>query len=158
MKRVRIGLAMVLVLSLGSPTLAEDPLPRKSPREALRAFNDLIGSWRATGTPEGTREEKQRGFWTESLQWEWQLKGDDAWLKVDFDKGKHFVRGELRYLPDNDQFQLTLLTTGKETLTFAGPLKDHVLTLDRVDEAKKETQRLVLTLLHSNRFLYRYEC
>jgi YHS domain-containing protein len=156
MRRVRIGLAVVLALlvgSLGGTVKAA----AKSPREALRAFNDLIGSWRATGTPEGTREERQRGFWTEALQWEWQFKGDDAWLQVAFDKGKHFARGDLRYLPDKDLYQLTLLTTGKETLTFIGPLRERVLTLDRVDEATKETQRLAFTLLHSNRFLYRYE-
>ena len=32
-----------------------------------------------------------------------------------------------------------------------------MLTLEREDERTKETQRLVFTLLHANRFLYRYE-
>jgi hypothetical protein len=129
----------------------------RSPKEALQAFNDLIGSWKATGEPEGTRQEKQRGFWTESLRWKWQFKGDDAWLKVAVEKGKYFSKGELRYLPDKDLFQLALTTITDETLTFQGRLKDHVLALERQDEAKKETQRLTLTLLHGTRFLYRYE-
>jgi hypothetical protein len=135
---------------------ADQPAP-KSAKDALRPFNHLIGSWRATGTPEGTREQKQRGFWTETMQWQWQFKGDDAWLKAVIDKGKYFTRGELHYLPDKDRFQLTLTTPAGEEQTFAGPLKDHQLVLERQDKKTKESQRLVLTLLHDNRFLYRFE-
>jgi YHS domain len=137
--------------------LQADTAPRRSPKEALRAFNDLIGSWSALGEPEGTRQEKQRGFWTESLHWKWQFKGEDAWLNVTVEKGKYFTKGDLRYLSDKELFQLTLITVANETLSFQGPLKDHVLTLEREDEAKNETERLILTLLHGTRFLYRYE-
>jgi hypothetical protein len=152
----RIGLTLLLVASTVQLALsADEPTPR-SPKEALRAFNHFIGSWRATGTPEGTREEKQRGFWTESMRWQWCFKGDDAWLQVVFDKGKYFDRGELHYLPDKDRYSLTLTTVAKEKQTFVGPLADHQLVLERAD-GKKGTERLVLTLLHDNRFLYRYE-
>jgi hypothetical protein len=48
-------------------------------------------------------------------------------------------------------------TPANEKLVFTGPLQNRVLTMDRLDEKKKETQRLVFTLLHSNRFIYRYE-
>src|SRR5947209_683648 len=90
----------VMVLALTAPAVAEEKPARRTPKEALQALNDLIGSWRCTGTPEGTREEKQKGFWTESVQWAWKFKGDDAWLTAVFEKGKYFTRGELRYLPD----------------------------------------------------------
>jgi hypothetical protein len=157
MKRVRISLAaLLLVLTAQAALTADRPAPKK-PLEALQAFNELIGEWRGTGQPEGTREEKQRGFWTESLRWRWQFKGDDAWLVAAVEKGKHFTKFELRYLPDKDLFQLTAHTTGKEALTLTGPLKNRVLTLEREDEQKKETQRLVISLLHETRFLYRYE-
>src|SRR5262249_37914902 len=102
-------------------------------------------------------EEKQRGFWTESMSWEWQFRGADACLRFTADKGKYFVGGELRYVPAKDWFQLTLQTPAKESLTFAGPFKDHVLTLERVDERTGETQPLVMSLLPDNRFVYRYE-
>ena len=128
-----------------------------APKQALRSLNELIGSWRATGTPEGTREEKQKGFWIETIEWSWRFKGDDAWLLVTFDKGKHFVRGELRYQPDRERYTFTVETTAKETLTFAGTFQDSRLTLERTDEGSKEAQRLVFSLLHSNRYLYRYE-
>jgi hypothetical protein len=138
-------------------TPAADPPAKQSPKEALKAFNHFIGSWKGTGTPEGTREEKERGLWVETMSWIWRFKGESAWLQVSFLKGKHFVQGELRYLPDKDLYQLTLENKGKELVTFTGRLTDRRLTLDRTDEKKKEDQRLVFSLLHPNRFLYAYE-
>jgi hypothetical protein len=131
---------------------ADEPL---SARRALKPLNDLIGSWRGTGTPAGSREEQQKGFWTETISWEWQFKGKDAWLKATFAKGKHFQAGELRYLPDQSRYQLRLTTADKKANVYTGKLADRVLTLDRQTDAG--TERLVLTLLHWNRFLYRLE-
>jgi hypothetical protein len=129
---------------------------KKSPREALQVFGDLIGTWRGTGIPYGTKEEQQKGFWTEYPSWEWKFKGPDAWLEVVIKDGKYYTAGELRYVPDKDHFTLQIKTTNKETHSFTGRLnKERVLTLERED--KKETQRLVVTLLHHNRILYRYE-
>src|SRR5437762_823385 len=45
---------------------------------------------------------KQPEFWLETVSWEWQFKGGDAWLKVAFDKSKNFSGGELRYLADKE--------------------------------------------------------
>ena len=147
----------LLLLVLVSPTFSAEAAAKKTPKEALKAFNDLIGDWRATGTPETALEKKQRKFWTESLAWSWQFKGDDAWLVLTVEKGKYFTSGELRYLPDKDLYQLTLKTPAMDTLVFAGGLKDQRLTLDRSDADKGQDQRVVLTLLHENRYLYRHE-
>src|SRR5207237_5494716 len=57
---------------------------QKTPREALLAFSDLIGEWRCTGTPVGSQEDKQKGFWTEKMAWHWQFEDKDAWLKIAF--------------------------------------------------------------------------
>ena len=80
MHRILVGLVAALILSPG--LAGENKTTAQKPADALRALNDLIGSWRASGTPEGTREEKQRGFWTETISWTWQFKGDDVALKV----------------------------------------------------------------------------
>jgi hypothetical protein len=149
-------LALVVTGVLTAVSTADEPAKR-SPREALHAFNDLIGSWRGTGYPEGTQAEKQKGFWQESIAWSWQFKGDDAWLTTTFEKGKYFTNGELRYLADKDTFQFVVNTVDKEKLTFTGKLDDGRLVLSRTDEAKKETQNLIFTFLHANRYLYRYE-
>jgi YHS domain-containing protein len=143
-------MARLLVLSL--LLLAQAPAPR-SAKEALQPFNDLIGSWRCTCNPGGSREEQQKNFWVETLAVEWQFKGPAAWLKLDFTKGKHLSRGELR--PKGEGYELELRTTDKKTLTFAGTLKERVLTLERTEG--DAVQRLVFTFLHANRFLYRVE-
>src|SRR5258708_451750 len=124
MKRLSFGLALAFVVA--AVVSADEKPAKQTPKEALRDLNDLIGSWRATGTPEGTREEKQRGFWTETQSWSWQFKAEDAWLNVTFDKGKYFAKGELRYVPEKDLYRLLLTTNAKESLTFEGKLKDSV--------------------------------
>jgi hypothetical protein len=157
MNGLRRGWALLALLLLTQVALTADAPTRKSARDALKPFNELIGAWRALGTLEGTRAEKEKGLWREEIRWEWQFKGSDAWLTVAFDKGKYFAEGTLRYLADKDHFQLTLQTIDKQTVTFTGPLKDHLLALERQDDKTKETQRLVISLLHDNRYLYHYE-
>jgi hypothetical protein len=154
MSRACFSLTVLALLVATVPATAEAP---RSPKQALQPFNVLIGAWRGTGTPEGTQAQRRQGFWSETLAWEWRFKKDDAWLNVAFTKGKHFVGGSLRYLPATGQYQLSLQNADKQQLVFSGDFKDHVLTLDRTDDKKNEMQRLVITLLHENRFLYRYE-
>ncbi len=131
---------------------------QRTPKEALQPFNDLIGSWRGTATPAGTKQEQQNNFWVETITWEWQFKDKDAWLSVAFDKSKHFTKGTLRYVPDKDQYVLTLTTLAKEEKTFTGKLEDKKLTLESAPTAKGEgtgdVERIVVTLLHDNRHLY----
>jgi hypothetical protein len=150
----------VLALLLLVPG-ADPPAKAIAPKEALQPFNVLVGSWKGSGAPEGTREEREAGAWTETATWAWQFKGEDAWLVVTFDKGKHFTRGELRFMPEKDRpkFTLTLTAADKSTATFAGTLTDNdkVLALTRTDGPAAEEQRLVFSLLHSNRHLYRFE-
>jgi hypothetical protein len=147
------GLAALL---LQTGTSAGDKKEKqKSPREALQAFNDQIGEWRATGTPVGTKKEQQEGFWTETMTWGWQFKDKDAWIKIDVAKGKYFLDGTLRYNAEKDQFELVMRNLKKESRTYTGTIKDKTLTMESKDGGQSD--RLVFTLLHSNRFLYRQE-
>jgi hypothetical protein len=151
-------LASLTLFGLVTLLAADQPTP-KSPREALQAFGGLVGDWKCTGTPTGSREEIQKGFWTEKMSWGWQFKGTDAWLKVAFEKGKHFTGGELRYVPDKDNFTLTLTTVAKEKITYVGAIetrdKTKIVTFERDDDKAK--QQIVLTLLHDNVYNYRFE-
>jgi len=132
---------------------ADEEKAKADPREALQPFNDLIG----TGEPEGSAQEKQKGFWRETVNWSWKFKGDDAWLTVAFGKGKHFKNGELRFLPDKERYQLKLTTVDNKEQTFEGVLKGRSLALERIDDEKKETQRLSIDMVQDIRFVYRYE-
>lgn len=149
-----LAFAVFLTLPVSQPPETGKPT---SPKEALQPFNVLVGSWKGTGMPEGTREERAAGLWTETITWGWKFKGEDAWLTAAFEKGKYFTSGELRYLPEKQTYQLTLTTPEKNTLVFAGQLKDNVLTLTRTDPGAKDEERLVFSLLHNNRHLYRFE-
>ncbi len=159
MHRSRSSLLALIILIAGHPCVhaADKESAEKDPRAPYTAFNTLIGSWRGTGEPEGSRAEKQQGFWIETISWEWQFKDQKVWLKVAFEKGKYFQSGELRYLADKHLYQLTALTPTREKVVFEGKLEEKRLTLDRIEPKTKEAQRIVITFLHSNRFLYRYE-
>ena len=138
--------------------LAYGDAPKEKPaREALKPLNVLVGSWKGTGTPEGTPQERQKGHWQETVAWEWQFKDADAWLTVTFDKGKYFTRGELRYRPKADDFELTLTTVGADKLSFIGKLTGKQLALDRAVPDAKLVERLTFSLLHDNRITYRLD-
>jgi hypothetical protein len=157
MTRLRL-LAALLTVVLPALFVNGEPVPKRSAKEALQPFNDLIGSWRAAGSPlSGTREEKQKGFWTETVTWKWHIKGDDFYLVADFADGKYFKSGELRHVPASDGYRMTIRTVDKQTLVFDGTFENKRLTLERTDDRTNETQRLVFSLLHDNRHLYRYE-
>jgi hypothetical protein len=145
-------IALAIVLAGAEP-------PAGGSRDALAPFNVLVGSWRGAGAPEGTKEERAAGAWSETIEWVWQFKGADAWLAVTFEKGKHFVKGELRHTPDKDapRFTLSLTTADKALATYVGVLKDKTLALSRVDGPAAEDERLIFSLLHHNRHLYRLE-
>jgi hypothetical protein len=153
-----MGVPYMSALVLLAFCSAADP----SPKDALQPFNLFVGSWKATGYPDGTKEERANGFWQEKISWEWLFKKDDVALVGTVEKGKHFTRLELRYAPDTKLYRLTATAPDKSTQTYAGTLaagkqKEQILTLDRTDDTGPEAQRLVFTLLHHNRYLYRFE-
>jgi YHS domain-containing protein len=150
------GVLIAVALVALSPLTAADK-PGPTAKEALQVFNDLIGSWKGTGQPQGTREERDKGFWQETIAWQWQFKDKDVWLRGDLDKGKHYTRFEIRYLPEKDAYELKAITPAKETHTFTGKFEEKRLTVDRADDKNKRTERLVFSLLHFNRHLYRFE-
>jgi YHS domain-containing protein len=151
-------------LNFDTPEVCQgDAQPAQTAKEALQPFNGLVGSWKGSGAPEGTREERAAGAWEERITWVWKFGDESAWLAVTFEKGKHFTTGELRYAPEKGakepRFTLTLTAPDKSTATFVGGLdeKGKTLTLARTGGPAGEEQRLVFSLLHHNRHLYRLE-
>jgi YHS domain-containing protein len=133
-------------LTLG---LAADGL--RSPRQAMEPFGVLVGTWKGTGTPAGTKAQQSAGFWIESLTVSWKFKKDDAWLVLEFDKSKHFKSGRIKYVPMDDKYRVEIETIAGKTLELMGELNKRTLTAD------DGTNRLVVTMLHDNRFLYQLD-
>ncbi|MBV9125415.1 MAG: hypothetical protein JO112_18825, partial [Planctomycetes bacterium] len=112
-----------------------------SPRAALEALNDFIGHWKGDGAPDQPQPDPNQA-WKETVNWTWRFKGDDAWLVMTVNNGKYLQSGELRFLPATKRYQLTATTTDGKQTVYEGVLKDHILTLEHVDPATQEVQRL----------------
>jgi YHS domain-containing protein len=149
---------LTLVTLFALPT--DPPAGEKTAVAGLQPFNPLVGSWKATGTPDGTRAERQAGFWSETVHCGWELASGPH-LVTTFTNGKQFSKWELR-VRTGGGYKLTATTPDKKTQTFVGKLTagkqgEQVLTLDRADPPAGTAERLVISLLHANRFLYRLE-
>lgn len=132
---------------------------KSSPKDALKGFQELIGSWRATGEPAtGSSAEKSKGFWKETISWSWKFKGNDAWLTFTIDKGKHFTSGELRSQGD-DKFQLIMTGPDGKKQTFEGKLASNgrKLVAERTDTDRTDDAKLTISLVGEIRFQYSLE-
>jgi hypothetical protein len=136
MNRLLVGAALLLLVV--SSSAAEGP---KSAMEALKELNDFIGTWKGNGAPVKPKPTPSE-LWSETLNWGWRFKGDDAWLTLEIKDGKHFKGGELRYLLDKKRYQLTAVDAKGQKQVFDGEYKDGYLKLERTDPKTKETQRL----------------
>ena len=146
-----VVLGLVPVLEAGSA----DEDEARSAKAALQALNDFIGDWNGSGAPEKPAP-LPRETWRETLSWSWRFKGNDAWLTMTVDNGKHLKSGELRFLPERGRYQFTALDSKDQKLTFEGEFKKGYLTLDRTDAATKEVQRLMMNSAGDGlRFVYR---
>jgi hypothetical protein len=139
-------------------TLAADPT---DPVAALKPLGPLVGEWKGTGTPDGPKPDRDKGFWSETVRWEWRFDNKDPRLVGTVENGKHYKSFVIRYKPADKSTTLTATTTDKAEQLFTGTLtvgkqKEPVLTVERTTDANA-TERLVLTVLHHNRYLYRLE-
>jgi hypothetical protein len=124
-------------------------------KEALQALQEYIGGWKGNGTSEKDRTQ----IWKESAQWSWRFKGKDVFLSVETKDSKLFNGGEMRFLPDKDMYQLTLVDKKGTKQVYEGELKKGNLDLKGIDPETKDTNeikintagggvRLVLTLFN----------
>lgn len=146
--------SFVLVLAL---IAAADP-PGHGSREALRKLNQFVGDWKGMGGPDKPRPDSRDPSWKESLSWSWKFKGDEAWLVLHVKDGKYLRSGEVRCLPAEKKYQLTIDDIQGQHATFVGTLDGKgYLTFERVAAANGETQQLTMnTAADGARFIYRY--
>src|SRR3954465_12716153 len=86
-------------------------------KKALQEVQDFIGVWNLEGTQKvGARTEA----WKEKTNWSWKFDKDAAWITVEFEKGKYFSKGDLKYLTDKKKYQLALTAADKSEQVFEG--------------------------------------
>lgn len=151
MKRLTAWATLFALMCLLTPGFAADDKSKKpntKEREALAGLNDIIGSYKGVGPT-----------WTEKVNWGWKIKGEDRWIVLEIEDGKHFKGGEVRYLLDKKKYQLTMKTVDNKTMVFEGVRKDDTITLDYTDpETKQVTQKLVLSVIDDGvRLIYRLD-
>src|SRR4051812_40608327 len=100
-----------------------------SAKEGLKPLHDLVGSWKGTGTPFGTREEQTKGFWSETIACEWRFDKDDVRLRFAFEKSKLFRSADLRFDPKAQTYRLSAETAEGKKETYAGALEGKTLAL-----------------------------
>ncbi|MCI0682272.1 MAG: hypothetical protein L0Y71_09220 [Gemmataceae bacterium] len=136
------GAALLVGIVLFLPNLSAPDLnaggKAQESREALQALQDLfIGGWKGAGTNKKTND-----IWRESIDWSWRFKGDDAWLTVRFTGSKLYKNGEVRWLPAQKKYQLTLVDKQDKKAVFLGQLKKSSLEFERVNPDTKDTELL----------------
>jgi hypothetical protein len=150
MRMLAAGCLLALFTLLSPDARPGEPA---SAKEALQALNDYIGEWKGNGTSEKSKTE----IWKESASWSWRFKGKDAWLTLALKDGKHFKRGEMRYLTARSVYQLTIFDKADKPRVFEGKVKNRRLILTRDDKDSGETQQLQMYMAGGGvRFIYEY--
>src|SRR5439155_19633842 len=86
MKRLLLGVICALSILL-APAPAADQESPASAKAALQLFNDYIGTWSGRGDQDKAKPDLKAG-WSETVDWSWRFKGDDAWLVMKIRDGK----------------------------------------------------------------------
>jgi ribosomal protein L24E len=151
MKRLlTVALLPALVWAVATSIAADKE--KTDPRAALAPFNDYIGSWQGDG------KAKKGGNWTETLEWGWKFKGDDAWLIFKAKDGKFLKTGEIRYVPDKKEFAFSGVDVNDKKISLQGAIDEKgYLTLLGTDPATKEQLKFVMFIAGDGIFFnYRY--
>jgi YHS domain-containing protein len=112
-------------------------------REALQALQDYIGGWKGNGTSEKDKSE----IWKENASWSWRFKGKDVFLSVEVKDSKLFKSGEMRFQPDREKYQLTLVDKKGKKLIYEGELKKGGLVLERLDPDTKDAYQIKMNIV-----------
>jgi len=129
---------LVAMVSLFTMMLVLGPTDaggKKDPKEALQALQDFIGGWKGSGSNVKTNQ-----IWKENSNWSWRFKGKDVYLTVDFENSRLFKNGEMRWLPEKDKYQLTLVDLKGKKAAYEGTLAKGALNLERLDPETKATE------------------
>ena len=148
MKRLLIFALLFGFTLLVQTAPAQDKKKLEELKKGLQALNEFVGEWNGDGKSAPTKPKKES--WTDTFEWGWRFKGDDVWMTWKFKDSKIFKNGELRYMPDKKNFQLTAVDAKDQKLVYEGKVEKvgaaEYFTLDHLDPTTKETQRLKMNI------------
>lgn len=138
----------------GSKSLLTPEQTRLAAKEALEAFNPLVGGWRGVGQPQRS---SNKGAWTETGEWVWEIKKDVVGLRYNVADGKQLATALLTYDPAKKAYVLEATLPDKSTRRYEGTLAENKLTLESKADAAGVVHQLVLTRLNEKRTLVLYQ-
>lgn len=133
------GLLAVVLLSgaILLPFAQGGGLKGADPKEALQELQNFIGGWKGGGS-----NDKDKSAWKEDINWSWRFKGKDVWISFDFDKSKVLKSGEVRFLPDKGQFELTTVDAKGAKATYAAKLVKGTFIAERTNPETKDLEQV----------------
>jgi hypothetical protein len=138
---MRTLLASLSFLMLAFLPVADAGKKASDDKEGLEALQEFIGGW-----AKGTANDKKLGFWAnEKANWSWRFKGKDRWMTFSLDGSKLYKGGEVRFLPEKSQYEVTLFDKSGAKAVYVGALKKEVLIVERQND-DEDTEQLKLNL------------
>lgn len=142
----------------GSPARPSTPgtaASKQSQIDALQPVAGLVGQWRGVGQPV---RGSNKGAWSETARWQWDLAEDEASLTLVIAEGRQLTSGRLRWLAAEKLFEFVAELPEGSQQTFRGTRVDNKLTLDALPQhADAPVQRVVVTQLNENRSLLLFQ-
>ena len=123
-------------------------------KEALKQdASQFIGMWKGEG------KGPKKSFWQEEADWSWKFKDGSAWVAFKIDGNDNLTTGDLRYLPEDKEFQLTTTDKDGNKLVYTGTFNARrELELEATDPATKDLHRMKLyTLANGARMIIKDE-
>jgi len=109
------GAVALLFMTSADSRTAETEKDQQAAKKALQSLYEYIGAWNGNGESKSGKSES----WKERMNWGWKFRKDgSSWLQVEFKDDKSFDKGELKFLPDQKKYQLTLTDKDKKELVF----------------------------------------
>lgn len=153
--RLQAFLAAVLALVLLGPSCVWAEVPNAKMIEMLRPFDGFVGIWKGSGV-----NPKSSG-WNETLEGTWGFRERDgrASLNLYVDGGLMLKQALLTFDPVSEQYRLVIVTPKDKLLRFQGEVTgEQFLTLDRVDEAGDELDRIELKMVRGgHKMIYTFK-
>jgi hypothetical protein len=143
MKRLLLCLLIIGFTIAAHTADAQDKKKQDELKKGLQGLNDFVGVWNGDGK---SAPGKAKLSWAEQLEWGWRFKGDDVWMTWKLKDGKLFKSAEIRFVPAKKNFQVTAVDAKDQKQVFEGKVEGEYLTLDKIDPATKEVQRLKINV------------
>ena len=142
--------ASLLALGTGAAADKEADTAKAALKEGASEF---IGMWKGEG------KGPKRTFWKEEADWSWKFKDGNAWVAFKVDGNDNLAAGDLRYLPEDKEYELTTTDTDGNKLVYTGKFNARrELELEATDAKTKDLHRMKLyTLANGARMIIKDE-